>query len=223
MNVIDNLATQSPKWTRKPLERREEVLEAALDLFAHNGFAATRMEDIAKVAGLSKAAIYLYFPSKSDVFKALVETKVVSLRRDITAHSRDMLHDPIGGLRQVVELWAASNADPRMIALPRIVLAEASRFPELAEFYHAVVITQTQTILVDLIEAGITSGLFRAVDPRIAARALIAPLLFEMLRRQAFKEEGTQASLSDLAMTFFEMFLGGILSHKHAPMRQGNI
>ena len=75
MNVIDPNTSQ-PKWTRKPQARPDEVLEAALDVFAVNGFAATRMDDIAKAAGLSKAAIYLYFPSKDDVFKALVEQRI---------------------------------------------------------------------------------------------------------------------------------------------------
>jgi AcrR family transcriptional regulator len=223
MIVIDLPFAAPRKWTRKPLERREEVLEAALNLFAQTGFAATRMEDIAKGAGISKAAIYLYFPSKSDVFKALVETRIVSLRQSIAAQASDMLHDPIAGLKQVVQLWAASNADPRMIALPRIVLAEAARFPELAEFYHAVAISQTQAVLVTLIEAGIAQGKFRVIDPKITARALVAPMLFEMLRRQAFKEEGTTVPIADMVSTFFDLFLSGILSDCPSKSLAGNI
>jgi AcrR family transcriptional regulator len=212
MHVIADNAL-GPKWIRKPQARPNEVLDAALDLFARNGFASTRMEDIAKAAGLSKAAIYLYFPSKTDVFKALVEARIVTLRDEIAAHVADMKHDPVAGLREVVRLWAISNTDPRMVAVPRIVLAEAGRFPDLAEFYHRVVISQTQQVLVGLIEAGIKSGLFRPLDPKVVARALVAPMLFEMLRRQAFEAEGDDISLVDLSRTLFDLFLGGILAN----------
>lgn len=209
-----------PKWTRKPQARPEEVLEAALDLFAHNGFAATRMEDIAKSAGLSKAAIYLYFPSKEEVFKALVETRLVALRAQMAEHVSQLKGDPVAALRRIVQLWVASNADPRIIALPRIVLAESSRFPELADHYHRVVIAQTQSILVDLIETGITSGAFRSIDSKIAARALVAPLLFELLKQQAFKGHSDELSLSQLSEIFLDLFLSGV-STQATPAHQG--
>jgi AcrR family transcriptional regulator len=209
MNVIE-AHTVARKWTRKPKARPEEVLDAALDLFARNGFAATRMEDIAKAAGLSKAAIYLYFTSKDDVFKALIETRIVGLRTEIATAGSAMLDDPIAGLRHVVRLWAASNADGRMIAIPRIILSESARFPELTDYYHRVVITQMQAILHQLFEAGVAKGVFRSIEPKVAARALVAPMMFEMLRRQAFVSEGDDVPLGQLSETFFDLFLNGI-------------
>jgi AcrR family transcriptional regulator len=213
MSII-TLDSVQPKWTRKPKARPEEVLDAALDQFARNGFAATRMDDIAKAAGLSKAAIYLYFPSKEDVFKALVETRIVVLRDRIANVAEDLMDNPIDGLRQAVRLWGQSNADPRISAIARIILAESARFPDLADFYHRVVIERTQKTLVALIEAGIAKGLFRAVDPVIAARAMISPMLFEMLRRQAFPNEGGQMPIEALSTTFFDLFLTGIVAPK---------
>ena len=220
MNVMSQRPL-APKWTRKPKARPEEVLEAALDLFARNGFAATRMEDIAQAAGLSKAAIYLYFPSKDDVFKALIETRIVKLRSDIVGVARAMKDDPIAGLRQVVRLWAASNADSRMVAIPRIVLSESARFPELAEFYHRVIISQTQSVLIELLEAGVAQGIFRAINAKVAARALVAPMLFEMLRRQAFVGDGDDMSLSQLSEIFFDLFVSGITSSNVGDKRAG--
>jgi AcrR family transcriptional regulator len=209
MNVIA-LDSAPPKWTRKPKARPDEVLDAALDQFARNGFAATRMDDIAKAAGLSKAAIYLYFPSKEDVFKALVETRIVVLRDRIADVAEDLRDDPVAGLRQAVRLWGIANSDPRIAAIARIVLAESARFPDLADYYHRVVITRTQKVLVALIEAGVAKGLFRPIDPVIAARAMISPMLFETLRRQAFPGEGDQPPLDALSDTFFDLFLTGI-------------
>jgi AcrR family transcriptional regulator len=219
MNVIETVALP-PKWTRKPKARPEEVLDAALNLFARNGFAATRMEDIAKAAGLSKAAIYLYFPSKDDVFKALIETRIVSLRTEIATVGSAMLDDPVAGLRHVVRLWAASNADGRMIAIPRIILAESARFPELTDYYHRVVITQMQAILHQLLESGVSKGIFRNIEPKVAARALVAPMMFEMLRRQAFVSEGDEISICELSETFFDLFLNGITATS-ADLNQG--
>jgi AcrR family transcriptional regulator len=209
MNVI-TLEPASPKWVRKPKARPEEVLDAALDQFARNGFAATRMEDIAKAAGLSKAAIYLYFASKEDVFKALVETRIVVLRDRIADVALDLRDDPVAGLRQAIKLWGHANSDPRIAAIPRIVLAESARFPDLAHFYQSVVIARTQKVLVELIEAGIAKGLFRQVDAITAARAMISPMLFETLRRQAFPDESDQPPLEALSNTFFDLFLTGI-------------
>jgi AcrR family transcriptional regulator len=201
-----------PRWTRRPAARPEEVLDAALDLFARKGFAATRMDDIAKAAGLSKAAIYLYFPSKEDVFKALVETRVVVLRDAMAEAVEGMKDDPISGLRHVIRLWSVSSSDSQLAAIPRIILAESARFPDLADFYHRVVISRTQKVLIELIEAGIKKGLFRAIDPISAARALVSPLLFEMLRRQAFPNEGMQPPLVEVSETFFDLFLNGIIA-----------
>jgi AcrR family transcriptional regulator len=211
MNVIAPDQTL-PRWTRRPAARPEEVLDAALDLFARKGFAATRMDDIAKAAGLSKAAIYLYFPSKEDVFKALVETRIVVLRDAMAEAVEGMKHDPISGLRHVIRLWSVSSSDSQLAAIPRIILAESARFPELADFYHRVVIARTQKVLIELIEAGINKGLFRAIDPISAARAMVSPILFEMLRRQAFPNEGKQPPLAEVSETFFDLFLNGIIA-----------
>jgi AcrR family transcriptional regulator len=203
----------SPKWTRRPEDRPDEVLDAALDIFARHGFAAARMDDIAKAAGLSKAAIYLYFPSKEDVFKALVEARIVVLRTAIATVAEGMKGDPVSGLRHVMRLWGAANSDVRMAAIPRIILAESARFPDLAEFYHRTVISRTQRVLVELIEAGIAIGQLRNIEPISAARAIVAPMLFETLRRQAFPNEGEQQPLDELSETFFDLFLRGIAAH----------
>ncbi len=209
MNVIDPNVSQ-PKWTRRPQARPDEVLEAALDVFAVNGFAATRMDAIAKAAGLSKAAIYLYFPSKDDVFKALVEQRIGVLQGHFDAAAKDQKRDPIAGLRLVARMWATSFHDLRVAALPRIILAEALRFPDLAEFYHRTVIERTQGALVELIQAGIDAGLFRQVEPLLAARALVSPLVFEILRRQAFPAHNIGQPMEDLVEAIFDLFLNGI-------------
>ena len=221
MNVIDP-PLNPPKWTRKPKARPDEVLEAALELFALNGFAATRMEDIAQRAGLSKAAIYLYFPSKHEVFKALVEQRIGVLQTHFDAAARQQLNDPTAGLRLIAKMWATSFHDLRVAALPRIILAEALRFPDLAEFYHRTVIERTQATLVELIQAGMDRGQFRAVEPIMAARALVSPLVFEILRRQAFPQFQKGPGMDQVVEAIFDLFLNGIAAPP-APKMPGVI
>jgi AcrR family transcriptional regulator len=214
-----------PKWVRKPAARPEEVLQAALDVFTLNGFSGTRMEDIAKAACLSKAAIYLYFPSKEDVFKALVEQRVGLLQSKVAEIGGLDASDPVKGLRVVVQAWALATTDRRMAALPRIILAEAARFPALAAFYHRTVIEHTHGTLIGLIQAGIDQAIFRRVDPAIAARALVGPLIFESLRRQAFGETDQDQPLIDMAQTLFDMFLHGMINPEACatpPGREGS-
>src|ERR1700756_2199725 len=68
--------SEQPRWLRRKEERAPEILDAALSCFAEKGFAACRMDDIARRAGISKGTIYLYFESKEAVFKALAQRAI---------------------------------------------------------------------------------------------------------------------------------------------------
>ena len=200
-----------PKLSPLRLEtRRQAILEAAERAFARDGFHGTSMQAICREAGISPGTLYLYFPSKDDVFKALVEQRIGVLQGHFDAAAKDQKRDPIAGLRHVARMWATSFQDLRVAALPRIILAEALRFPDLAEFYHRTVIERTQGALVELIQAGIDAGLFRQVEPLLAARALVSPLVFEILRRQAFPAHNIGQPMEDLVEAIFDLFLNGI-------------
>ena len=117
--------------------RSDEILEAALCCFADKGFGPTRVEDIARKAGLSKGAVYLYFKSKEDMLQAAVQRSVGLMVRaanqlTLTAGSKN----PEKALRVFHKMVMQSLSDPDLSAAPRIVLAEAARFPELAQFYR---------------------------------------------------------------------------------------
>src|SRR3954464_3978944 len=70
-------SSQEPRWRRLPEERPQQIIEAALTIFGERGLAASRLEDIAKLAGLSKGTIYLYFPNKEELFREVVRSTVV--------------------------------------------------------------------------------------------------------------------------------------------------
>lgn len=193
---------------RRPEARTEEVLDAALDLFARHGFASTRMEDVARAAGLSKGAVYLYFPSKEELFKALVETRTGELRARIEAEASAAREHPLEGLRAITVLWASAMEDPRLAPLPRILFAEAPRFPALAAYYESSVIGRMQAAMVPLLDSAMERGLLARRNPVTLLRLLMAPMVFEVLRRQAFGA-GDSPDLATLAADAFDIFLHG--------------
>ncbi|MEN0652716.1 MULTISPECIES: TetR/AcrR family transcriptional regulator [Hyphobacterium] len=180
-----------PKRQRRPEDRPDEILDAALAVFTEQGFAAARVDDIAKRAGLSKGAVYLYFPSKDAMLNALVEQSAglvaQSAERMVAASAPD---DPEQAFRAVLRMVLTVLSDPEVSAAPRLVLSEAPRFPELAAYYRTHVIDIGQRAFRALFAAGIARGTFRAVDPDAAMRTLMGPVIAHMLLTTVFNRPG---------------------------------
>lgn len=183
--------TRTPAKRRRPEARPEEILDAALAVFTESGFAAARVEDVAGRAGLSKGAIYLYFPSKEAMLNALVERSAGALAK---ASERLVASggaaDPEAAYRAVLTMILTAMADPGVSAAPRLVLAEAQRFPELAAYYRAEVIETGRRTMRALLDAGVARGVFRQVDGDAAMRAFAGPVLAHMLLTTVFHAPG---------------------------------
>jgi len=175
-----------PPRTRRKEDRPAELLDAALETFRAKGFAATRMEDIAARAGVSKGTIYLYYPSKQAIFEALVrETLLPNLGRLEAA----VAASPFGAaatLRLIAEAVAEIAGNPKLVGVPKIVLSEAGNFPDLARFYRTEVIGRGLGLVAGVIARGIEAGEFRRVDPEIAARLFFSPIILSALWQAAF-------------------------------------
>lgn len=180
-----------PKRQRRPEDRPDEILDAALAVFTEQGFAAARVDDIAKRAGLSKGAVYLYFPSKEAMLNALVEQSAglvaQSAERMVAAAAPG---DPEQAFRAVLKMVLTVISDPDVSAAPRLVLSEAPRFPELAAYYRTHVIDIGQRAFRTLFAAGIERGVFRAVDGDAAMRTLMGPVIAHMLLTTVFNRPG---------------------------------
>lgn len=183
---MNTSAAHKPKFRRRAAARPDEVLNAALDLFIENGFAATRVEDIAKRAGISKGAVYLYFPSKEAILEALVRRAVVPVAEGAMA----MVETYTGSVREAVtmvfSILAMRLAEPRLIAIPRLIMHEVSQFPELARMYREEVIERAKPALIALLEKGIASGELRAVDPELTVRSIVGPVALHVLMAEVF-------------------------------------
>jgi AcrR family transcriptional regulator len=167
---------EAPRWRRRSEARPAEILDAALDLFVEKGFAATRMEEIARRAGVTKGTVYLYYPSKEDVFNAVVSDSVVPR----VAEGERMVAEHTGTatelLRSLLSNWWTQFGSKRMSCMGKLLMAEASNFPELTRHYVEAVIVRARRMFVTVIEKGIATGEFRAVNPVDTARLAIAPL-----------------------------------------------
>jgi AcrR family transcriptional regulator len=75
------------KWRRRKDARPSEIVSAALEVFAEKGFAAAKLDDIARKAGISKATLYLYFDTKEEIFRAVARAAVASLLEALESQS----------------------------------------------------------------------------------------------------------------------------------------
>lgn len=200
----------APRWQRRADARPEEILEAALAEFDERGFEAARMEDIAKAAGISKAAIYLYFPSKMALLEALIEAKVAPLAAQAQKLAAAGQADPLNALKLFATVAAARMADPKVIAVPRLVIGISGRFPEIAEYYRTHVVAKARGALEKLIETGIASGAMRKVDTAAVVRAFIGPLFFEAMWTHVLKGETALADPQKLIEQQFDVLLHGL-------------
>ncbi|HMR29961.1 MAG TPA: TetR/AcrR family transcriptional regulator [Geminicoccaceae bacterium] len=179
------MSARPPRRRRKEARPRE-ILRAALETFAEKGFAAARLEDVALRAGIGKGTLYLYFSSKEELLRAVVREALVPniarAERLAARHAGSCAEL----LRLIVELAGRRISRSRLSALPKVVLAEASNFPEVARFYFDEVISRGFGLLGGIVRRGIEQGEFRPIDAEHAARLLMAPLLFLALWRHSF-------------------------------------
>lgn len=175
-----------PKFRRRAEARPDEVLDAALDLFMEKGFSATRVEDIARRAGLSKGAVYLYFPSKEAIIEALVRRALVPIATGALANLGSIPGDPRISISMTLKMMAAKLGDPKLLAVPKLIMREVVKFPELAVMYRREVLDRVIPVAADLLQRGIDEGYLRPVDPELAVRSVIGPLVLHLLLAEVF-------------------------------------
>lgn len=200
----------SGRWRRRKDARPQEILDAALAVFAEKGFSAARMEEIAQRAGVTKGTIYLYFPGKEAVFKALLSeslgaemTRVEEAIAASEAPADELIRMALGRLG---EFMRSSDR----VVLPKIVIAEAGNFPELVRFYRRELIDRGLQLLGTLIRKGIAQGIFRPLAVEHAARLCVAPILLSAVWRSTFaKFDAEPYDYAGLVKTHLDVLLRG--------------
>lgn len=208
--------TKAPKrWSRRREARPQEILDAALSVIAEKGFAAARMADVAQRAGVTKGTIYLYFPSKEELFKSLVRAAIGGTLEQVTAYAdayqgsaRELL---VSVLRTIGSVLRTSDR----IVLPKIILAEAGNFPELVRFYRFEIIEKGLELFRGIVRRGIAQGEFREVPPEHVARLCVAPLLLGALWRATFAPFDPEPyDIGALIETHVDMLLSGLAKER---------
>jgi AcrR family transcriptional regulator len=204
---------KKPRWERRKDARPQELLSAALDLFVERGYAATRLDDVAARAGVSKGTLYLYFANKEDLFKAVVRENVIPA----LGEAEGMVNSHEGSsaelFRQIVLGWWERIGSTQASGICKLMMAESNNFPEVAQFYHDEVISRADAMMVSLLERGIRRGEFRAIDVAQAARVLCAPMLMLMLKRHSFNCCQVPPVLPEQYLnSFIDLFLHGLLA-----------
>ena len=170
---------------RRKEARPLELLDAALELFVERGFAATRSEDVAARAGVSKGTLYLYFPSKEELLKAVIRQKVVNeiaegfeIVRAFEGSSADLL-------ALMLRMWWERIGETPASGIVKLMMCEVRNFPEIAQFYVDEVVAPSNQMMAQMVQRGVDSGEFRCVDvPRVVS-ALIGPLVFLAMNKHS--------------------------------------
>lgn len=179
-----------PKWRRRKEDRPGEIVAAALEVFAEKGFAAARLDDIARRAGVSKGALYLYFETKQDLFRAVVREAVAPNIAAVEAAvaAADLPFDQLA--RMLLARVAEVLSTTALGSVAKMVIAESGNFPDLARVWHEDVISRALRMATGLIERAQAKGELKAGDPRTHAFSLIAPMLMSAIWREVLEPVG---------------------------------
>ena len=170
-----------PRWARRKDARPGELLEAALELFIDRGFAATRLEDVARKAGVSKGTLYLYYAGKEDLFKAVVRESLIPELDEAEVIISNYVGSSIELFRNIIFRWWEKIGGTRLAGLSKLVMSESGHFPELASFYHSEFILRGASTVARLLDRGMKSGEFRKVDTSQATQIIVAPMMMLMM------------------------------------------
>lgn len=203
----------APRWHRRKEQRPGEILAAALEQFVERGYAATRLEDVARRAGVTKGTMYRYFAGKTDLFRAVVRRTVVP---QIEAFERAIASSD-GPSRELLvhfaEGWMERVYRTPVAGLAKLVTAEAANFPELARFYQAEVIERAVRAIRRVLERGIERGEFRAVDVDAATFVIRAPLILAAIWKHSMNRlESSRLDERRFVDAYLDMMLNGLLA-----------
>jgi len=207
-----------PKWRRRKEARPSDIVAAALLVFAEKGFAGARIEEIAARAGVSKGTLYLYFETKSDIFRAVVHDALIPNLEEVerTILALDLPFADI--LRVLLPRFAQLVTDLPIGAVVKMVVGESRNFPELAKVWHDEVVQKGLALLSALITRAQALGEVRPGDPHCHAFSIMGPMLMGVLWRETFTPVGgARIDLSAIARQHAETVLDGLLVQEPRP------
>jgi len=178
-------AALSVKRERRKEARPGELLDAALDLFVEKGFAATRVEEVAARAGVSKGTLFLYFQSKEDLFKAVVRENISGRFKEWSEEYEMFEGSTAEMVRFCMNAWWDRMGATKASGITKLMMSEATNFPDLAAFYQKEVIQPGQALIRRILQRGIDRKEFRAMNLDYAVYSIIAPMIFLIIAKHS--------------------------------------
>jgi len=181
--------TNQPKYQRRKEDRPQEIADAAFKMFAEKGYAATRIDDVAKRAGVSKGLTYLYYKTKEDLFKAVVRNVVIrrvdSLIGNVestTLSSEAFLRGPL------LDFMKKVPGSPIAIVI-RLLISEGPRHPDLVNYYYENVVARGLEAIRQFVARGVERGEFRREALDHQPHLFLAPMMLSMIWRLVFTDK----------------------------------
>jgi AcrR family transcriptional regulator len=201
------------RWQRRKEARPAEILAAALACFTERGFAATRLEDVAAKAGVTKGTIYLYYPSKEELFKAVVQGELIPNIERLEAAMSEM-ESATEMLERLITHFFQHIIPSPVSVIPKLVLAEAGNFPELARFYRETAVSRALRLVASILRRGIDAGEFREVDVEHVVFSIIGPLLVTVLWKHSLGQHDAEPLDTEaICRAHLDLILHGLQRH----------
>lgn len=184
LSLKASLKAHLGKRSRRKEARPAELLQAALALFVEKGFAATRAEEVAARAGVSKGTLFLYFPSKEALFKAVVREGITGRLAQWQQQFDSFTGSSADLLRHGMQLWWQNVGATPLAGITKLVMSEARSFPEIAAFYQSEVVEPGLALIRSVLARGVARGEFVLRDPDYAVYSVVAPMVFLVMQRE---------------------------------------
>jgi AcrR family transcriptional regulator len=201
--------TKTPRGRRGKSGRSDDILNAALAEFSDKGFDATRMDDVAKKAGISKGTVYLYFDSKEKLFEGVIRRwvvpRVAAVESMLETH-QGPVEDLLRG--QVLSIYREMTG-VGLSQILRLLIAEGPRFPHLVDFYFETVITRGLSVLSRTIALGVERGEFRSTLLPDYPQTVMAPAMVATIWKLLFETHQT-LDVDRMFATHFDILMHGL-------------
>ncbi len=209
---MNALPKPSPRRERRKHERPGELLQAALELFVEKGFAATKVEEVALRAGVSKGTLFLYYDSKVDLFKAVVQANLSPHFIAWDQEVEQFQGSTAEMLRYGLSSWWERIGNTLAGGLTKLVLSESNNFPEVAAFYREQVMAPGQALLQRMLQRGIDRGEWPAMDVAQSSLSLMSAMVFVMMWRHSLARCGQSPDFDPHAflMSHLDLVLKGL-------------
>lgn len=193
-------------------DRRQQIIDGALQVFSHKGFEKATNKDIAEAAGIgSPGLIYHYFKDKGDLFRQVVEQRMPLLQL-ISHNDEDIMSKPPREVLMVFgKAFLRMAENPTSIALFKLILGEAIRQPIVAELVDRVGPSRSIGFLTRYLEKQMAAGVLKPMNSGAAARCFMGSLVAYLMTREVFLQpDAQQISPDTMVATAVEIFLRGM-------------